>query len=359
MQRPAAFPACLMAAVAACSLAACSVAAPARPEDTKSGENDASEAAQSDFWSTIEITATPLGGSGPDGAPVPLTVGKLRYAGGAVLTSPDKRFGGFSGLRLLPGQKLLALSDRAAWLVARYEMTDHGAITGLRDAGMAPVTGADGAALSGAEGDTESLELLPGGAGLVVGFERRHRLDAYTGPADGEIAYTRTLFGGEVVAALPGNGSLESVVALSGDSLLTIAEDAPYDGPLRPAWIRTGDGWQELAYRPANRFAVTDMAHDPATGDVYAVERAFSPLRGVRARITRFAGATAVPGAVIEPEELARLNAFHGIDNMEGLDVLRQPDGSLRLYLISDDNFNVAQRTVLMSWAVTDRPARD
>jgi hypothetical protein len=36
------------------------------------------------------------------------------------------------------------------------------------------------------------------------------------------------------------------------------------------------------------------------------------------------------------------------IDNFEGLAVERRPDGAVRIYIVSDDNFSSSQRTLLM-----------
>ena len=37
-------------------------------------------------------------------------------------------------------------------------------------------------------------------------------------------------------------------------------------------------------------------------------------------------------------------------DNMEGIAAQAAPGGGVRIYVIADDNFNVAQRTLLMSF---------
>ena len=72
------------------------------------------------FWSVsgeaqaagkpISVTAKPVEFSILD--PERRTFGELRYLGGLILESKDKRFGGFSGLVLTrQGQRLLTVSD--------------------------------------------------------------------------------------------------------------------------------------------------------------------------------------------------------------------------------------------------------
>jgi hypothetical protein len=48
-------------------------------------------------------------------------------------------------------------------------------------------------------------------------------------------------------------------------------------------------------------------------------------------------------------EELAAFGPLSGIDNMEGLAVAPGPGGALTLWLVSDDNFNPPQRTILVA----------
>ena len=40
---------------------------------------------------------------------------------------------------------------------------------------------------------------------------------------------------------------------------------------------------------------------------------------------------------------------------MEGIAVHRSPGGELRITIISDDNFNPVQRTLLLQFALTDK----
>ena len=55
-------------------------------------------------------------------------------------------------------------------------------------------------------------------------------------------------------------------------------------------------------------------------------------------------------------ETLAQFDNSAPIDNMEGVSVERRKDGKMILTLISDDNFNAFQRTVLLQFLA--EPAR-
>ena len=50
--------------------------------------------------------------------------------------------------------------------------------------------------------------------------------------------------------------------------------------------------------------------------------------------------------------ELATWTAPATVDNFEGIAAVRRPDGGVRLYILSDDNFNPGQRTLLLAFDV-------
>ena len=72
------------------------------------------------------------------------------------------------------------------------------------------------------------------------------------------------------------------------------------------------------------------------------------------ARLARIAGGAIVPGAVLEGVEIARLSLPLTVDNFEGLAVRRDAAGGLLVYLVSDDNFNPLQRTLLLMFRLAE-----
>jgi hypothetical protein len=61
-----------------------------------------------------------------------------------------------------------------------------------------------------------------------------------------------------------------------------------------------------------------------------------------------------VPGAVLEGQEIARLEGTLSVDNMEGIEALRSPDGKTLIYVVSDDNYSPIQTTLLMLFELMD-----
>ncbi|MCA3255000.1 MAG: esterase-like activity of phytase family protein, partial [Alphaproteobacteria bacterium] len=81
------------------------------------------------------------------------------------------------------------------------------------------------------------------------------------------------------------------------------------------------------------------------------LHRGFSRLKGVSAMIGIVDVEAIRPGATVVPRELARLAPPLTLDNMEGIAVRRER-GQTAIYILSDDNFSGAQRTVLMKFAL-------
>lgn len=57
-----------------------------------------------------------------------------------------------------------------------------------------------------------------------------------------------------------------------------------------------------------------------------------------------------VPGSTADGEILIEADLTHRIDNMEGIDVTQDDAGQTYLTLISDDNFNYFQSTILLEF---------
>ncbi|MDO9125950.1 MAG: esterase-like activity of phytase family protein, partial [Parvibaculum sp.] len=91
----------------------------------------------------------------------------------------------------------------------------------------------------------------------------------------------------------------------------------------------------------------TDAALLPS-GDLLLLERRFSMLAGVGMQLRLIDGNDIEEGAIVDGEVLLDVGQRYSIDNMEGLAVRADRNGDLLLYVISDDNFNPLQRTLLL-----------
>jgi hypothetical protein len=300
----------------------------------------------------IEIAATPvtLGETGDRVS----RVGALAFLGGLALTSPDRRFGGLSGLAIsADGTRMTAITDRGSWITARLDYDAAGRLVGIGEAALYPIRDMAGQPLEGSWRDAEGLTRLVDGR-RAVGFEQRHRIWLYGGSvaqAAGQAIAVPAKLG-----TAPNNGGIEALTQLADGRLLALTEDfrAP-EGGLR-GWIITLDGGGDaapLAYPPARDFHPTALALLPG-GDVLVLERRFTVVAGPGARLVRVARAAIAPGAAVSGRELGRLEAPLTVDNFEGLAVRRDAHGRTLIYLVSDDNFNPVQRTLLMQFRLAE-----
>ena len=135
-------------------------------------------------------------------------------------------------------------------------------------------------------------------------------------------------------------------MALADGRLVVFTEELKVSGGLA-AWVQDGaGGFAGFTYAPAPGFAPTSAARLPS-GDVLVLERQFTIFQR-SARVVRVAASDLRGGARIVGTELALIANPLTIDNMEGIAVVAVGDGAALVFLISDDNFSVVQRTLLL-----------
>lgn len=280
--------------------------------------------------------------------------GSLTFRGGLVLTSTHKDFGGISALRLAAdGARFIAVTDKGNWLRARIVTRDNRPIA-IADAELAPILGADGRPLNKRGWyDTESL--AEDGGTLYVGIERVHQIVRFDFAKDGLRARGQPMAVPPGMKAMPSNAGLECLVMPSkgqplAGTLIAISERS-LDPQGNIIGFLIGNTPGTFSVKRTDEFDVTDCAVTPR-GDLLLLERRFSWTRGVAMRIRRVPLTRVAPGAVLDGPELIFADMNHQIDNMEGISVHRAANGALVLTLISDDNFSIIQRTVLLQFTL-------
>lgn len=275
--------------------------------------------------------------------------GDLTYRGGVALTADDPRFGGFSGLAVgADGQRLTAISDEGRWLTARLRYTEDGRLAGLDEARLGALLGLDGRPLADkTEQDAESLAVLGDGS-LLVGFEHRHRLWRYR-QLDPAVAEPYPAPPG--LENTPPNGGIESLALLPDGRVLALTE-YHVERPGLVGWVEARGKWQMLWYPLVGAYRPADACSLPG-GDLLVLERAYNRQRGiVGVRLVRVAAAGVRPRARLQGFPVAELTPPFVLDNFEGLACRKGTDGETVLYLLSDDNFNPAQRTLLLMFTL-------
>jgi hypothetical protein len=285
--------------------------------------------------------------------------GSLEFRGGLELRSSNKDFGGLSAIRVMAdGANFLAVTDKGKWLRGRI-LYRGVAPAGIADAEIAPILGANGRPIvERGWYDTEALAIDDSGI-AYVGIERVHQILRFNYAREGLLARGQVVAVPPGLATLPRNKGTECLAVapkaspLAG-TLIAISEaglDA--DRNIR-GFLIGGKTPGEFTVRRKDDFDITDCAVTPSN-DLLILERYFTWRTGVSMRIRRVPLARLAPGALLDGPYLIEADMGYQIDNMEGLSVHRGPDGAIVLTLVSDDNFSVLQRTLLLQFTLLEK----
>jgi hypothetical protein len=322
----------------------------------------------------LTVSAVPLQGMNPSRK----AVGDLTFVAGFHLVSADKRFGGLSDVDLLDDGSLLTVTDQGdfVWL----DLADDD-VTPTR-ARIAPLQDVAGDLLRGKrEGDAEDIAYRDGLA--LVSFERDHRVLAFDiaecGAAARGAPITFGGYGGDFAAAfdrqnlkVDGNSGAEGL-AITPDWFLFVGLETPSKGasPLSARAIESAPEFNLAIGKGAPPVVGLDIIPDGDDLRVFSLHRSTNPLATnmitlVETRFARELDQSQLPARrMSEIGErrhvrfvptasvvLAQMNVLVTVDNFEGVAARQMPDGRVRLYVVSDDNFSSKQRTLFMIYDV-------
>jgi hypothetical protein len=304
----------------------------------------------------IEVKARPIASFDPrDRSHV--RFGSLEWRSGLVLTSSFRGFGGLSGIRLdAKGERFIAISDKGGWFTGRIVYNGRD-MKGLDDVEASPLLGPDGRPIT-ARGWFDSESIALDGSLVYIGLERVNQVLRY----DFSKGFTRAR--GEVVPLppaakkLPYNKGIEALVfvpkgrPLAGTLIAMSERGLDAQGNLI-GFLVGGPSPGQFAVRRTENFDISDAVLLPA-GDLLILERKFSWLAGVGIRIRRIPLASVAPGAVVDGPAIFSADLGEEIDNMEGVDAHVTPEGETVLTMVSDDNFSLIQRTLLLQFTLVE-----
>ncbi|WP_029042360.1 esterase-like activity of phytase family protein [Cucumibacter marinus] len=309
----------------------------------------------------ITITAVPI--ERFRDTPYGGTVDRLIWRGGLELRSESLDFGGLSGITFAgDADTMITVSDRGQFISARLTYDSAGAPIAISGGQIVPIANSKGNALPpNYSRDAEAVETIfrdGNPAAVRVGFENLTRVADFdlTNGRPGGAAREVTI--PDWLAELRSNESLEAVCIASpaspiAGSTLLITENVEDGENSSRAFLLGVRDRGPLSYHRTAGLNPTACGFAP-NGDLYVLERGLGLLT-FRMQITRIPAAEVVPGNRLQGE--AVLTASGGeIDNMEGLAIHQGPDGETRLSVISDDNFNDWERTLILQFAL---PAQD
>lgn len=258
--------------------------------------------------------------------------------------------GGYSGLDVSQdGESFLTVTDRGD--IAQGKFTRAGAkLTAAKTVEhgfLKPATWATNLRSdkrpSEYNSDAEGLAVAPDGS-FWVSFEGHHRLRYYTRlDASPQGAKNHPDF-----KKFQDNSGMEALAIDAKNRLYTLPErSGKWTRPF-PVYRKTGKQWEKWTSLPRrDRFLPTGADIGP-DGRFYLLERQFEILQGFATRIRRFD----LTETGLTNEVTLLTSGFGAYGNTESISVWKAPDGSLRVTLLTDDNFNLIQRTQFHEFAV-------
>ena len=316
-----------VAALAALTLAACASAVVTSQPWTPTPEADG--------WSAVSASTRTVG-LGLPGAAV-LAKG-VRYAGGVtLLADAGSPLHSLSDLKLTGDGGFIAVSDVGDLARGTMALDRRGRLIGLEALRVRRLSLSDGTPISQKmEGDAEGLAITAGGD-LLVSFERDHRIWNY-GPLNA-LRTPQTVRRPDFSFAE--NDGMEGLAA-SGDGWRATGESGGV-WDCTPARCTVATPPPETPLTESD-YRITGMDRDPA-GGWFVVQRSYRAPVDVRARVRRMAQDGTLGPVLVE------LKLPGTTDNFEGIAAERRGDRT-RLYILSDDNFNAVQRTMMLAFDV-------
>ncbi len=202
--------------------------------------------------------------------------------------------------------------------------------------------------------DAESLAEKDGM--LYVGIERVEKIVRFDYRRDGLKARGEPIKVPEDFKTFAYNKSLECLAvpptgAPFAGALIAITERSLDPAGNHRSYILDGDKVARFSVLRSDDFDVSDCTILPPA-DLLLLERRYSLARGVAMRIRRIPLSAIKPDALADGKPLIVADLGYQIDNMEGIAVHRNAAGETIITLVSDDNFSVLQRNLLLQFAL-------
>lgn len=292
-----------------------------------------------------ELTVRPL--PRPDPAVLKPHLGPFELEGVWQLDSPRDGFGGYSALLATGDGQLLALSDLGYYL--RFSAP------GARQAPPRIEAIYPRISMLKANRDCEAATLDPATGTIWLAWENSNAITRHD-PALEEQAAVRP----RAMRDWPFNLGPEAMVRLHDGRFVVLSESfstGGNEGLLFATDPTLGGAAQRFTFRGPERFRPVDMAQLPDGRVLVLMRRPVWPMP------LRFAGRIAIAdpaqlraGGEWSARPVASLTSSLPVDNFEGMAIEQRGDGRVTVWLISDDNGAVSQRTLL--WKLAVDPAR-
>lgn len=275
-------------------------------------------------------------------------VDELIFLGAWELGSGNVDFGGISALTALPDGRFVGVSD--AGTLVGFGLTSDDRIDRPF---IAPLPESEGPDKNFRDRDSEGITYDPDSGQFWISYEQRHAIRRFSRSFSRSNGVARPA----EMQKWPKNKGAETIVRLSDGRFIVIAESLEeYE---HEALLFSGDPVEggtaisHFNYRPPSGYRVTDGAMLP-DGRLLLLHREIGIPKGFAAKLAVVQPADIVKGAHLEGSVISTLTTPLLVDNMEGVTVSQDSRVTL-IWLISDNNFNIWQRTLLMKFRLSER----
>lgn len=275
-------------------------------------------------------------------------VGDLIFLAAWDLGSGNSDFGGISALAALPGRRFVGVSD-AGTLIGFGLKSDDQADRPF----IAPLPDSTGAHKGYKDRDSEGIAYDADSGQFWVSYEAKHAIRRFSR----SFARVNGVARPAEMQKWPSNKGAETIVRMADGRFVVIGETI--DNETHPALLFSGDPVESgsavarFSYRPPVGYRVTDGTMLP-DGRMLILARSIGFPQGFAAKLVIVDPTMIAQDAETTGRVMATLAAPLLVDNMEGVAITR--DGKdVIIWLISDNNFNVWQRTLLMKFKLSER----
>jgi hypothetical protein len=281
--------------------------------------------------------------------PGPRRVGDLIFQSAWELSSPNEDFGGISALAALADGRFVGLSDAGTLIgfgLTSDNQTDRPFIAPLPESQRPDATYKDR--------DSEGIAYDHDSGRFWVSYEANHSIRRFSR----SFARSSGVVRPQEMQSWPSNRGAESIIRLADGRFIIISESLEEDNT-HQALLFSGDPVEpgtdiaRFHYRPPAGYRVTDGLQLP-DGRLMILSRRISLPDGFAAKLAIVDLLRVGKGKMVSGKVVTTLSAPLLIDNMEGIAATGQGDATF-IWLISDDNFNVFQRTLLMKFRLAER----
>ncbi len=274
-------------------------------------------------------------------------VGQLRFLKAWALGSDNPDFGGLSAITVLRDGRFIAISDAGTVIGFGLTNTER-----ADDSFIAPLPESYGPKKTYKDRDSEGLVYDPATGQFWVSYEQNHTILRFSPSFGRSDGVSRPA----AMQKWPKNGGAETIVRFPDGRFAVFSEKAALADGSYHALMFSGDPVEpgttafSFGYRTPEGYKPTDAKILP-DGRMLILNRRISFPEGFSAMLTVLDPATIAKDMVVESTPIAVLKSPLLVDNMEGL-AITQENGQTIIWMVSDDNFSIWQRTLLMKFAL-------